>query len=508
MLLKKPGFSLFALLTLVIGIGANTAIFSVMNGVLLRPLPYKNIQGIVTIWQNNEKEAIHKQEVSPANFLDWRERGKLFEEMAAAMRFGFDLNSQGEPERLRAWLVTQGFFDILGANPLYGRTFHPDDFKPGNERVVLLSHGFWVQRFASNPNAVGQTLRLNSQPYTIVGIMPPEFQFPETRDIWAPKIFSEEEQKLRGANHLIVIARLRPGATVQQAQAQMNAVSSRLAEEYPKANAKSGATVTLLREDIVGGIRPALLVLFVAVGFVLLIGCANVANLLLTRGAERKKELAIRLAMGATRFQLIRLMFVENLILALLGGIGGVILAGWLLDILLQLSPINLPRIDQIRVDLSVMSFAFAISVVTSIIFGLVPSLQLSKTDVHDTLKATGSAVTAGLPRHFLRNALIISEVALSLILLIGAGLLTRSFLDLLKVNLGFSSDRVLALQVFAWNRHVTSEDRAAFFDQSIERLSALPGRRICRSRFRASPDATGYGYYLQHSGTSSSHGW
>jgi putative ABC transport system permease protein len=476
MLLKNPGFSLFALMTLVLGIGANTAIFSVMNGVLLRPLPFKNVQRIVTIWQENQRDGIQKQEVSPGNFFDWRERARLFAGMAAAERFGFDLDSQGEPERLHAWLVTQDFFKILGTSPLYGRVLTAEDYKPGNENVVLLSHGLWVERFGSNPNVIGETIRLSSKPYTIVGVMRPEFQFPATREIWGPKIFPADEQKMRGENRLVVIGRLQSGVTIQQAQAQMNSISSQLAEEYPKANANTGAKVTLLREDVVGEVRPALLVLFVAVGFVLLIGCANVANLLLTRGTERKKELAIRLAMGATRFQLVRLMFIESLMLALLGGIGGVLLAGWILDVLTQLSPSNLPRLDEIRIDPFVLAFSFGISVFTSIIFGLIPSLQLSKTDIHDTLKSAGSAVTAGLHSHFLRNILIVSEVALSLILLIGAGLLARSFVDLLKVDLGYSPDRVMALQVFTWARHPKPEDRAAFLDHSIQRLSALPG--------------------------------
>ncbi len=333
MLAKKPGFTIVSFLTLALGIGACTAIFSVINGVLLRPLPYKNIQGIVTIWQNNEKEGIRKDEVSPANFLDWRERSRLFEHMAGADPDGFDITSQGEPERLRAFLVTKGFFEILGMTPLHGRTLRPDDYHPGNESVVVLSYGLWVQRFGSNPNIIGQPILLDSKPHTIVGVMSSEFQFPEIRDVWAPKIISEEEQKRRGANHFFVVALLKPEVTVPQAQAEKNNISSRISEEYPKTNANSGITVTPLREEIVGQVRPALLILFGSVGFVLLIGCANVANLLLTRGAERKKELAVRTAMGATRWQLVRLMFVENLLLAVLGGIGGVVLAGWIIDI-------------------------------------------------------------------------------------------------------------------------------------------------------------------------------
>ena len=451
MLLKNSGFTIVALLTLILGIGANTAIFSVMNGVLLRPLPYVHPEQIVTLWQNNVKEGIQKEEVPPATFIDWKEHSRSFEKIAAASRFGFDLSSGGEPERLRAFRVTDGFFEILGTNPLYGRTLRSDDYKPGEDHVVVLSHSLWAQRFGSNPNIVGQSILLDDEPYTIVGVMPSAFQFPENREVWAPKIFSEEERTWRGVNMLVVIGRLKSGITTQQAQSEMDTISSRLSQEYQKTNAHAGVTVTPLREEIVGEVRPALFVLFVAVGFVLLIGCANVANLLLTRGVERKKELAIRAAMGATRWQLVRLIFVENLLLALLGGMGGVVFAGWILDILLQLSPVNLPRIDQIGMDGAVLLFALAISFATAILFGLLPSLQISRSDLHDTLKAAGSTVSPNLSRHILRNVLIVSEVAMSLILLVGAGLLARSFADLLKVNLGFSADKVVALQLFAW---------------------------------------------------------
>jgi len=474
-LLKRPAFALIAALTLALDIGANTAIFSVVNAVLLRPLPYRDAQHIVTIWQNNSKAGVSRNDVSPANFLDWQEQSRSFESMAGIEPFGFSMIGNGEPERFTSWLVTAGFFETLGTNAFRGRTFAAQDYQPGNERVIVISHGLWQRRFGGNQNLVGQKLTLNGQPYTVVGVMPPEFQFPADREVWAPRVLRENDRQLRAATYWNVIARLKPGVTINQAQDEMSGIAGRLASQYPDTNGGTGSTVVSLPDQLTGHVRSALWILLGAVGFVLLIACANVANLLLVRGAERHREFAIRSALGAARVRLIRQLLTESLLLALLGGIGGVLLATWGVRLILSLNSAKIPRIEYVSMDVRVLLFAIGVSLFTAILFGLIPATQFSRPDLQSTLKEGGRGAVIGSTRHWIRNSLVVAEVAVALVLLTGAGLLVRSFVSVMRVDPGFNKERVLALQVFL-SRNQKPEQVTGFYDQSLEKIMAVPG--------------------------------
>ena len=473
---RKPGFTLVAIITLALGIGANTAIFSVVNKLLLDRLPYKDPDRIITLWERLSEAAATKVKVAPANFLDWRERNQVFDQMAAVFPSGFDYTGGAEPESIRGWLVSEGFFEIFGVRALYGRTFDSEEFKPGGPRVVVIGYGLWQRRFGSDPQIVGQTLQLDDQPFTVVGVLPPEFRFLDEKQMWAPKTFDDRDRRQRTGGYINVVARLKPGVSVEQADDDMNRIAEGLASEHPRTNQGTGVTLVPLPEQLVGHLRPALLVLLGAVGLVLIIACANVANLLLARGAERQKELAIRAALGASRARLTRQLFTESLFLALLGGTCGVLLASWGIDAILAVSPPGLPRIDEVTIDARVIVFTFAVSILTALAFGLAPAIQFSSPKLQQFLKEGGRTSTAGFGRRRLRHALVVSEIALALMLLVGAGLLVRSFIRLLQVDPGFTPDNVLSLQVFIWDTHQTPQQRTAFFDEAFARLSSLPG--------------------------------
>ncbi len=475
MLVKNPGFTLIAVMTLALGIGVTTSLFSVVNGVLLRPLPYRDEARLVTLWQSNLKGGVEREETSPANFLDWRERLQSFESIAAIEPFGHTLIGSGEPERFRSWLVTETFFEVLGVAPLYGRSFLPQEFVAGRGNVVVLGYGVWQQRFGGDPQLVGRQLTLNGQPHTVIGIMPFEFQYPQGRELWAPRVTRENDRQIRGATYIKVIGRVKPRHTVGEAQAEMKTIASQLAAEYPQTNANVGAVVVPLREVIVGQARPGLLVLFGAVGFVLLIACANIASLLLARGAQRSRELAIRAALGAGRVRLIRQLLIESVLLAAIGGLGGVLLAYWLIDAIIALSPDNIPRIAQVSLDPVAGGFAAGISLLTALLFGLAPAIQMARADLHASLKDEGRTATGGRSRQRLRNLLVVSEMALALALLAGAGLLIRSFVTLMRVNPGFATERALTLEI-QLGRNRTPEQMATFVAQAQEQLSSLPG--------------------------------
>jgi len=476
MLARKPGFTFVAIITLALGIGANTAIFSVVNGVLLRPLPYKDVDRILTVWESDAQSGKKEDGAAPANFLDWRDQNQVFEQMAIAEPYSLRLTGNGEPESFRSWLVSESFFDILGVKPLYGRTFLPEETQAGNERVVIIGESLWRGRFGADPNLVGQSLLFNGQPHTIVGIMPAEFQFPSGRVMWSPMVFRDSYKQERRSTYMKVIARLKPGLTREQAQQEMTAIQARLARQYPQDNKERGALVVPLAEQMTAQARPALLLLLGAAGFVLLIACANVANLLLARGGERQKEFAIRAALGAARLRLIRQLITESGVLAVLGGVGGMLLAWWGVDMVLALSPGNLPRLTEIHFDGRVLVFALAVSLVTAIIFGVAPALQFSRPDLQESLKEGGRAAGDGAARHRLRNVLVVAEIALAFTLLAGAGLLVRSFVRLLQVDPGFAADHALSLEVHVWGSSRTPEQRAAFFAQTLDRIAALPG--------------------------------
>jgi putative ABC transport system permease protein len=476
MIWKKPGFSFIAAATLALGIGASTAIFSVVNGVLLRPLPYKEPGRIMTVWQNDHLRGLDRQKISPPNFLDYKERNQVFETMAALRPYGFDYTSQGEPETIQSWLVTDGFFQIVGTNALYGRTFLPEEFTAGKQKVVLLSYGLWQRRFGGNPGMVGQTMLLDGEPFTVVGILPPEFHFTDKREMMIPAVFSEGEKKRRSATYLYVFGRLKPGVTKEQANANLNSIAGELAQQYPKTNAQLEMTTVSLPDQLLGDVRPALFTLLGAVGLLLLIACVNVANLLLVRGAQRAREFAIRAALGATRRHLVRQLLIEDILLALMGGVGGLLL-GWAAYKFLILNPGNLPRVDQIRMDWRVLAFALGVSLVTTLIFGLLPVVHFSKPDLQGTLKEGGGrSATSGVSQSRVRRVLVVSQLALALVLLIGAGLLTRSFIRLLKIDPGFSADNVLTLQVHIYNLNPEPQQQVAYFDQVLQRWTSLPG--------------------------------
>ena len=475
-LLKRPSFTLVAVVTLALGIGANTAIFSVVNAVVLRPLPYRDAQNVVTIWQNNAKAGVTRNDVSPANFLDWKEQSSSFESMAGVEPFGFSMIGNGEPERFRAWLVTTDFFKTLATNPYRGRTFTSDDYNPGNEKVVVIGYGLWQRRFGGDQSLLGQKLTLNGQPYTVVGVMPPEFQFPADREVWAPRVIREADRQLRGPTYWNVIARLKPGVSVSQAQDEMNLIAGRLAGQYPDTNGGMGATVVTLPDQLTGQVRSSLWILLGAVGFVLLIACGNVANLLLVRGAERNREFAIRSALGAARVRIIRQLLTESLLLALLGGFGGLLLASWGVKLILSISSANIPRIEYVSMDVRVLVFAIGVSIVTALLFGLLPALQFSRPDLQSTLKEGSGGTGRGSTRQWVRNSLVVAEVAVALVLLTGAGLLVRSFISVTRVDPGFEKSHVLALQVFLARNYQKTEQITGFFDQSLDKIKAVPG--------------------------------
>ena len=492
MLLKGPGFTAVAVLALALGIGANSAIFSVVNGVVLRALPYKDPESLMMVWSRRPLlqalAVAGSQEfpVSAADFTDWRDQNQVFEQIAAFHSQPFNITGAGEPESLGGVRASANLFSLLGIEAKLGRTFLAEEDQPGAGHVVIISHGLWERRFGSDPNMIGQKLALNDEPYTVVGVMPPGFQFPRKgempagyqfprqADLYTPLAWTPNQIGNRGRNFVAVIARLKPGVTVAQASADMDAIAERLKQQYPQFNANKEVFIVPLHQQVVGKVRTALLVLLGAVGFVLLIACANVANLLLARAASRQKEIAIRTALGASRSRVIRQLLTESMLLSLTGGTLGLLLSMWGVDLLMAISPANLPRVDTISVDVRVFAFTLAVSLLTGIIFGLVPAIQASKPDVNEALKEGGRASSVGHNRF--RSVLVVSEVALSLVLLIGAGLMIRSFVHLLNSSPGLKPENVLTLDVGLPRTKYTGPQQAAFFQQVIERLKSLPG--------------------------------
>jgi putative ABC transport system permease protein len=478
MLLKKPGFTLIAVSTLALAIGASTAIFSIVNAVLLRPLPFKDTDRLVAMWESNPQNK--QNEVSAANFIDWRNRNQVFEQVAALSYANVSLTGGDEPERLQGVTVTPSFFHALGAQARWGRTFLPEEEGPGAAPVVVLSHSVWQRRFAADPTLIGKTVTLNGIGRTVVGIMPPDFQleFPINRqaDLWLPRVFTPQLAANRQAHFLYVFARLKPGVAIAQGQAEMGSIARRLAEQYPNTNTGASVTLVPLQEQIVGKVRRSLLVLLGAVGFVLLIACANIANLLLGRAAARQRETAIRAALGATRRRVVRQLLTESALLAVLGGALGLLLAVWGIDLLATVGHATLPRLNEIGIDGQVLGFTLLVSLLTGVVFGLAPALQATAANLNESLKEGGRSSAAGF-RQRLRSLLVVAEVALALVLLVGAGLLMRSFWRLLQVNPGFQPDHVLAMDVALPSaKYAQGNQQAAFFQQALQRIESLPG--------------------------------
>jgi predicted permease len=473
---RNPVFSLVAVVTLALGIGANTALFSITNAVVFRPLPFPEPERLLTLWESSAKSEDARVIVSPANYLDWREQTRSFEEMGAYTEDFYNISEEdSRPERVAAANATPSLFRALGVRPLLGRVFLPDEGLTEAGRAVLLSHGLWQRRFGGDPNVIGKTVKLNGPAYTVVGVLPPDFIIsPRRYELYRPMRFDDTQRVNRRGRYLTVIARMRSGVTAEQARAEMNAVGSRLAAQYPEENAGRSATTDPLDRTITWNTRTALLMLLGAVGFTLLIACANVANLLLGQAAGRQKEMAVRAALGAGRLRLVRQMLTESLTLSLLGGLAGLLLAKWGVGVLVSLSPAGLPRAEEAGLDLRVLGFALLVSTLTGLAFGLVPAVQASKVELTDALKSVRS--TGGGRRSLARGALVAAEVALSLVLLVGAGLLVKSFVRLTEVELGFDPTHVVAADITLPYRYNSPEKRVEFYRQLLTRVESLPG--------------------------------
>ncbi|HYO99374.1 MAG TPA: ABC transporter permease [Pyrinomonadaceae bacterium] len=477
-MLKNPGFTFVAVIALALGIGANSAIFSVVNTVLLRPLPYRDPERLVMVWEDDIKGGYPRDTPAAANYVDWRDQNAVFEGMAAIAEQNFNLTGTGEPEKLEGRRVSANLFSLLGVEPQAGRAFLAEEDQPGRNRVVIISHGLWQRRFGADAKIVNQQLMLNGESYTVVGIMPPHFQFPSREDeLWVPIAFTPQEAANRGRHYLEVVARMKPGVTLEQAQAEMSTIAARLEQQYPEQNTQLGATVTPLHEQVVGDIKPALLILLGAVGFVLLIACANVANLLLARAAVRQKEISIRVALGASRLRLVRQFLTESVLLAVVGGVVGLLLSLWGVSLLKAFIPENISQVEAITIDARVLGFTLLVSLLTGLVFGLAPATQASSLNLNETLKEGGRDSAAGSRGNRIRSLLVVMEVAVSLILLIGAGLLINSFMRLRNVDPGFRAENLLTMQVeLPQVKYPEHAQRTAFYNELLSRIEALPG--------------------------------
>jgi predicted permease len=475
MLLKNPGITFVVILALALGIGANTAIFSVVDAVLLKPLPYPESDRLVFL--NETSRSMDEISVSYPNFTDWRNQNQSFEKIGVYNRSSYNLTGVGEAERIVTGQVSADLFSALRVNPFMGRLFTNDEDKPGATPVVVLSYPLWQRRFGGQAGILNQQLTLNSKSYTVIGIMPAGFQFPTRVEMWVPvgQLSGDPGWQQRG-NHpgLYGVARLKPGVTFAQAKAEMDNIGANLEKQYQDSNAGNGVGVRPLLELFVSDIRRALWVLFAAVAFVLLIACANIANLLLARAQSRQKEMAIRSAMGAGRWRIARQLLTESVLLALIGGSLGILFARWGIALILYISPDAIPRAKEISLDWRVLVFTIGLSFVTGFLFGLVPALQAGVVDVHETLKETGRG-TSG--KHWLRSSLVIAEVATTLVLLVGAGLMIRSFYRLQQVNPGFSYDHLTSFSVsLPIKKYSNNEQQEQFYNRLLENLRGLPG--------------------------------
>ncbi|MBI3982435.1 MAG: ABC transporter permease [Gemmatimonadetes bacterium] len=474
---RRPAFAAVTILTLGLGIGATTAVFSVADHVVLRPLPHRGADRIMALWESDERTVEGRKEVSPGNFVSWRERSQSFTSMALIEPSGFDLTSaDGPPAAIRSWDVTGGFFETMGATPVLGRGFLPEEHVPNAPRAVVLSYRLWQQRFGSDPRLVGSAITLDGAPATVVGVAPPWLTYPEDRDLYNPKHWYPGEENDRESAYMYAVGRLRPGVTPEQAQAELDAIGARLAAEYPATNTGLRVHAVPFPEQLLGDVRPALLVLLVAVGFVLLIACANVASLLMARAAERERELAVRAALGAGRTRLVRQLVTESLVLALLGGALGIALAFAGVQVLVALSPPNLPRLEAIAVDGRVLVFALAITLLTALLFGLAPALRASRPDLLSVLRAAGRSLSGAIERVKLRRLLVAGEIALALVLLIGARLLVRSFVTLLDSDLGFVAENRATFQAFLWDLNPMAEQRLQRAQAIVDAFLGTPG--------------------------------
>lgn len=487
MLTKNPGVSVIAILTLALGIGANTAIFSVVSAVLLNPLPYKDPDRLVSLWENVPTHG--RWRAAPANFLDWKKQNTVFEDVVAFGGATATLTGDGDPEQLSGTAVTPGYFEVVGVQPALGRAFQPEEYKLGQDRVVILGHNLWQRRYGGDKNIINRPVVLDGSTCTVVGVMPPglypsrpttagRIDFDESgQEFWKPMSYIVHFAQLRGAHIFGVLARLKPGVTIDQATAEMNTIGARLAQEHPE-NKDEGIIVSQFMNEVVGDVRPALVTLLVAVGLVLLIACANIAGLLLAQHAARTKEIAIRAALGAGRMRLVRQFFAEGLLLSVCGTLAGLLVAQLSLNLLLTLVPPQMiPRLAQVGLDGRVLGFTLVLSLITCLIFGLIPAWNASKPDLQTALEQSGRTSGPGAARLRFRQLLVVVQVSMAVMLVIGAGLLIKSFWRLQGVDPGFKSERILSAGLtLPRTKYPNPQSINNFFKQLDERVSVLPG--------------------------------
>ena len=478
-LLKRPGFTLIAVITLALGIGANSAIFSTINALLLKPLPFPDLDRVVAIWDKAPARGVVHNEVAMANYLDLRAQNQSFEQLALYRWWSTNLTGVEPPERIQGFLVTANFLDAVGMKPIMGRNFSVEENQPGKDAVTIITHSLWQRRFGGDPNIINKTITLNSITRTVIGVMPERFNFPKGAEIYAPLAMTPELMRSRGSHSYYVIGRLKPGVSLQSAQADTDIITARLEKQYPETNTGWGANVYPIVADTVRLYDTALWVMMGVVGFVLLIACANVANLMLARASGRQKEIALRAALGASRWRIIRQLLTESVIVALLGGVLGVLVAFWGIDALRAANPGEAAKFApgwyQLGINAPVLVFTLGLSFLSGLVFGLAPAWQVSKPDLNNALKEGGRQTTDR--SHRLRSSLVVFEVALSLVLLVGAGLLARSFLALLKTSPGFNPDKVLTMNlVLPGAKYKEEPQRTAFYRDLVQRVNALPG--------------------------------
>ena len=478
-LVKRPAFTAIAVITLALGIGANSAIFSSIYALIITPLPFPNLDRIVAIWDKNPSRDVAHNEVTMANYLDWRAQNHSFEQLALERWWSINLTGGDMPERVQGHLVTANFFDVVGVKPVQGRSFLEEENQPGRDHVAIITHSLWQRRFGSDPNIVNKKVMTNGIARTVIGVLPPEFNYPKGSEIYAPLPLTPEVVKNRLTHTYYVIGKLKPGVSLQSAQAEIDTITARLASQYPETNTGWGANVYPIVADTVRIYSTAMWIMMAAVGFVLLIACANVANLMLARAIGRQKELALRAALGASRWRIVRQLMVESLMIALLGGAMGVIVAFWGIDLLRAGDPAEAskfaPGWSHFGINLPVLIFTFGISVLSGLIFGLAPAWHFSKPELNDALKEGGRQSTVG--SHRLRSVLVVCEIALSLVLLIGAGLMCRSFIALLNTPPGFNPEGVLTMNLnLPFAKYKEDAQITAFYSDLVQRVKALPG--------------------------------
>ncbi|HJT46279.1 MAG TPA: ABC transporter permease [Chthoniobacterales bacterium] len=491
-LAKSPGFTVIAIATLALAIGANTAVLSLVNALLIRPLPYKNPQQLVLIWEQFANQGLDRIPVSPPEYLDYQKELRSYDGIAAFDYVDLNLTGGEMPERVSGSVVSPSLFPLLGVSPIRGRTFTPEEAQAGRDDVVVISARLWQRRFNSDPTVLNSKINLNGRSYTVVGIMPASFEFPlplfnmqggtfaERADIWKPVVFTDDELKQRGSRSYGVIGRLRDGVTPKQAQAELNTIAgnwiSRFKENYA-VETGFGARVYGLQDQVVGTMRPALLILLGAVGLVLLIACANLTTMLLARGGSREREMAIRVALGAGPMRLLRFLLIESVLLSVIGGLVGIVAAVWGLDILAAIGAKTVPRLREVNLDLTVLCFTLVISVATGVLFGIIPALASAKPELTEALKEGGRGTSSGARRNQVRNILVVSEIALALVLLIGAGLLMKSFVHLQSVNPGFNPSNVATAELsLPLPKYPRGKPVVDFYNEVLRRISAMPG--------------------------------